>query len=158
MFSNRVFSPFDRAPCSVSVMLGSAPRGCGTVRRIVTSCATEGYAGRGTRQAGAFRCFRSVEHRGDVSKWPQAGVAGRSGRPSSRFIRSWGTPDVPATWLASPPMTSSRHWPPKIALLHNAEIIQCGCASLRRHNLHIPPKLPSVVVLSDDIALREGGV
>jgi len=26
------------------------------------------------------------------------------------------------------------------------------------HNLHIPPKFPSVVVLSDDIALREGGV
>ena len=43
------FSPFDRAPCGLSVMPGSPPRGCGTARRIVSSCATEGYAGRATR-------------------------------------------------------------------------------------------------------------
>jgi hypothetical protein len=46
----------------------------------------------------------------------------------------------------------------KIAVLQNADIIQCRCASLRRHNLDILPKLPSVTALSDDIALREGGV
>src|SRR3984893_2918906 len=43
------FSPFDRAPCGLSVLPVPPPRGCRTARRIVSSCATERYAGRATR-------------------------------------------------------------------------------------------------------------
>jgi hypothetical protein len=67
-------------------------------------------------------------------------------RPCRLLLRGAGSLFDPIQTLAA-----------KIAVLHDADIIQCRCASFRRHNLGILPKLPSVPALSDDIALREGG-
>jgi hypothetical protein len=52
VFSNHVLSPFDRAPRGLSVMPGFPPLGlwdCQTGSAQVSSCATDGYAGRTAR-------------------------------------------------------------------------------------------------------------
>jgi hypothetical protein len=55
-----------------------------------------------------------------------------------------------STRLRDPPITTQSEQ-------HSTDIIQCGCASFRRHDLDFLPKLPSVTAFSDDIAFTEGG-
>jgi hypothetical protein len=78
-------SPLDRAPCGLSVTPGSPPRGCGTARRIVTSCATEGYAGRAARTSRRLSMLPLRWTPGNVSKWPKAEAMATHG---CRFLRS----------------------------------------------------------------------